>query len=241
MMLMMIALCFSLVWNCKVGWELWEEDGGWVPWSKYKLHWVGCCWQRLPLIDIAKSHWIWTGAWCYTSTNRDDWWLHTELERFFFVTVCDASRFGSTSSDRAELNTSMQEIGIGRRNKAGVFFFLSWKSRSSDTISLVRIEHVFIWPQMKIRNEQFNSICCHNIMYKEYMFRYMHMKMYTWYIWYAQLWKYAGFALHFKLSYLGEGLWFYPVLFNPNVWPGWFVLRDAQLFQQGFVLRRWSD
>lgn len=58
---------------------------------------------------------------------------------------------------------------------------------------------------------------------------------------YAQLRKYDGFALHFKFSYLDEGLSFDPVLFNPNVWPGRFVLRDDQQFQLGFVLRRWSD
>ena len=216
-----------------------KEDCGWVPWSKYKLHWRGCCQQRLPLIDIAKSHWIWTGAWCYTRTKRDDWWLHTELERLFlFVTVCDASRFGSTSSDRAQLNTSMQEIGIGRRNKAGVFFGpgrvdrqtrspwwglsmylfdLRWRFEMNSSTAYVIMIHFDV--------QGCTCKCTHDT---------------SWRILYAQLRKYARFALHFKFGYLSEGLSFDLVLFNPNVWPRLFVLRDAQQFQLGFVLRRWS-
>lgn len=175
-------------------------------------------------------------------TRRDDWWLHTKLERLSFHDFT-ASHFlvPLRQIEPQSWTHQCRRSALVGGTRPGWCFCGSGESRWSDTISLVRIEHVFIWLQMKILNEQFNSICYHNILLctsHTFLGTCKCTHDTSWYILYAQLRKNARFALHFKFSHLGEGLQFYPVLFNPNVWPGWFGLRDAQQFQQGFVLRR---
>ena len=83
---------------------------------------------------------------------------------------------------------------------------------------------------MNVLHEQFNNISYIWVLYAHpcaciIIFRTCTCKITldTFYIRNCQI-KYLGFALHFKFCYL-----FDLVLFNPNVWPGWFGSRAAQL------------